>query len=825
MHLSKLPQEAKLLSIYSLWLKLPNMPPVCKQYFLYCVLISDAVTSIIGRTTGLSKLDCFDYKREGLFVTNTTVAMFMERYSSAGKDEEEKFFDISASGLFSSVIYHDYPVMLRSVLDKVSCTQQPADEENTAYCILRWGDVYTVKHIPTLMSSKDPIRRDIFFDNNAVTVVYSKSTVTCYNTRTEIVSKDRDAHYSAVKTWEHLLGFKKSAGHDVYRYSFVLPDNIVSFHQVYSALIKRDPKLRTVTNSRSEFTGTNIDATDFLESHVDPDFTLMIADVTLKTAQVYKNTKYSYCLAAGDSVLSIFCIPTNTTEDDESYQRARKAALTLLRWADKESTTIPKVNVPISSTNIAQLRSKDPVLFGQEFCRSVPPRCQPIWIDPEHVETERQKGKIIIFYRGNYYTTKDKRYTQGMDYIGFINTVSSKKDTSLPIIRAYLTNHLKNTKKYRQIKQWALSIERKEHGDAGISGKLDPKYIILPDHLKHWYDVVITNPAPVVGIVHTKKTTMTKSEKVASGELPDYIKTLFEYLHITRLVIQREDGNGLLEACGIPKQHREDFLKDVLKMKDSVRDLDGKDEESMTRDVMSGNVDHRVYGKVLERVLYKCIVVFSPQGVIPYRYSLMEADNILPLYLLPNNVYDYINTKVDLERDKRLLSNLKAFCNSNVVIPAPMNRQRVRSIDYTKVCIGLVSYISRWLKDNNIAYVYDLIHEDTCKELCESVYVHTLYEETHVPFSEKYTSRECIQRCTTFKRKLLLSPDADQVFSIFTAFLSAEGNDENLVIHVKSPADLTGRWLWNLTLEGCLYFDHNSYIKGQTEEIILRRLE
>lgn len=819
---TKVPAHDKIVMLHKFWLDTKGQTMcICRQYFLYMVLTSGNTRY---HTKDMSTLSYFDYpdKPDGV-ISTMSYAMFIDKYA-VEKEEDAFTYDLSMSGLFVSHIEHPYPYLLKSVLDRVKVYDEST--RTTAYCILKYDRFAHVKHVPQLTSDKPALRRDVGCESDTLTVEYGESTVTCTVMHTEIRSTDRNVHGGLVAYWEGLLGTHKTASKDIYRYAFALPDDTVKYHQVVLAVRERGVTHEVVRTTKIELGDADLETAQYLEITADTQFLVQVADIQLKASRTYTDTLHPYCRISGDTVLTFFLTPKSLTHGDTTIDDARQCVQRILRWAASRPVIMQSGKTVSTNTNISILRTKDHKLFGQDFCRCVPPRSQPIWVDPAHVDEELAKGKIVIVYNGNHYTTKDREVSGGMDYIGFINTVASQKTYTQHIIRTYRRNHLDTTLRFRQIKDWALDIVA-VGTTGGKWGKINRSKVLLPLKLQHLYDKVIYNPAHVINPVMTKKTTINRDEKVTAGELPDYLKTMLGNPKAYRRVVLSLRGNKLLEACNVtPAQFNEVVELALATVRDGcadIRDLDGKTEMDVIHDLNTCELDHRLYGKVIERVTGYGVLVFTRDGIVPYRYSHIEADRLIPLYLLPSGKYDLVVGGATAIIDGAKAEEFKAIHNVPIEVPSPRVMTPSRDVDYTLVCIALVSHLSRWLLERGIAVEYELVHVEECKRLCESVYRCNIPEERHFKLDSKSAITDGLVVCKESRGRssaIYELQDVLMLHHLYREFVSQkEGSDGDCVL-VKSPVDMSQYTLFDYSLEDSLYPTLGAYMVDAHTEIV-----
>lgn len=782
-----------------------NYKRVCRRYFLYSYI---KYAHIRLTDDDMKLLGYFDEEHEDNMVTLSRASEFMRHYDKV--DIKLRDFDLSVSGYFMSVIYHPYPYLLKSILDRVRCDIVQEPMLYNPYCVLHYENFSIVKHIPELLSNRDALRKDLTLELDTLNVFYKYSTVLSRDTYTEIKSRDKHSHSIVVSYWEDLLGCMRITERDLFSYTFVLPDGSVDYYQVYTYLQKIDNNLQVSVNPQI----SNVKRYCEISSY--RGYRIRVAETVLTSSKTYSDTKNSYCLAAGDTVLTFHIYNNRIYDEHVSEEDARNIVNEILTYSLCEDFNIPSIRSHYTLSNFQRLKITDPTLFGRDYCRFVPPRCQPICVPEEYVQDELDKGKIVIKLRGNYYTSKDAHMSGGYNYIGFIN-VDSKDSDGLPIIRTYLKNHLLSPN-YKALKNWAINVDVVELEDGGKCGKIDKERVLLPKSLSFLYDVILYNPKFVPSEVHTKKTTLNRFEKVVSGELPDYVRTILRDNKARRVVVNKENGNGLLECCNIVD--RESFRVYVLSNREKYRDLDGKLATDIEKDIITGYVDHRIYGKCIEDYSGYGIIVFTKDGIIPYRYSDIESDNVVLLYLLPNGIYD----KVMMHRNDlpiyKLVQELKQIHNEKVNVPDIIESTMRRRVDYTRVYISLVCYLARIMENAGITVKYHLIEEDECASICEKIYARNICVEGNFKLLDEVEIDEEYGHYISRHKYTLFFPSAKLISNYILEGMAYVVDGEEDTVYILSPVDLEGYTLWNYTLEQCLYYSIDCYMRDDKTEIV-----
>ena len=453
--------------------------------------------------------------------------------------------------------------------------------------------------------------------------------------------------------------------------------------------------------------------------------------------------------------------------------------------------------------DISLLRAVDYTAFDSDYCRKAPPRVQPLVVRECEVEGELLKGKMVLIYDGHYYTTKDATVSNGENYIGMINKFGdydpSKRYT--PLIRTYRKNHLLS-RKFKELKAYLL-----RHSLDANAGYISKEDILLPKSMEYLYHTLLINPSANVVDIHTKKTVITNANKVATGEVPDYVKSLIGTRNVRRYVSVRP-GTVLLHCCSIDPEPFADYVCHNLAAVDDTLCIDVDKARS---DIISGNVDHRIYGKLLEMYTGLSVLVFTKDGIVPYRSSKLECGSYYVLYF-SEGVYDVISATEENGKPLRL-DSIRSMVNNLQPVNVPTSyTHRPRDIDYTLTALKLVSYAALTAEELGYNVAYEVVSEDACRALVEDIYHSCIYFEGILSAKDAKYMEELVKQ----KRSMVyVCKGVGWLQHIYRGMLRVV--EDNVII--RSPVNMSSYHKWYLCLEDCLYYSANCYKVSAKEEV------
>jgi hypothetical protein len=226
----------------------------------------------------------------------------------------------------------------------------------------------------------------------------------------------------------------------------------------------------------------------------------------------------------------------------------------------------------------------------------------------------------------------------------------------------------------------------------------------------------------------------------------------------------------------------------------------------------SCDLDHRLYGKLLEDFIGTSIIVFTIDGIIPYRCSPCNKSKFILLYMSEGK-YDRIIVPRDINVSRELI-HIRNIVNraDNVRYQAVDGK---RPIDYTFTYIRLISYLARMLSESNIHIVYVKIDETVCMNIVEKIYHKNIYYECVVKSVDAKYDNEIV---STRKREHIININMDHLLSTLDPLIKQYDKQHNK-IYVYSPVDMSKYNKWNFTLEDCLYYSPCCYSLDDKEEV------
>lgn len=693
-------------------------------------------------------------------------------------------YNIHYECILGSYIYHNYPISLRSVMDRFEL------RDSGDYCTLSEGNTLLIKTIPKIMAPPDDVyKRDTLHDTDTLMIKYRGSVARC-DTRYSIVeSTDETAHTELLDVIYRLVDATLPIECAVSKHIFSFPSREINYKQIAAWLTNG-----RVPHSRME-NAQHISTADFI-----PGAQCEIVNRVLDCHKCYDNSRYEIYRLKSDKVLEISVSSIKTRAEIES------SILQMCQTLSKEIHEDFPDPMSIDSTNIAKLRATNSIVFDGMYCRKAPPQVQPLVIRQSEIESVLASDRMILIYNGLYYTTMPKSQSKGNNYIGIINRFGDYNPSKpyIPIIRTYKKNHLQSTT-FKELKAYLL-----RHSQDPTRGNISPLDILLPPSMQYLYKVPLMNPPLDIVNIHTKKTSITDINKVASGEVPDYMKSVLGVSHVRRIVLASR-GTGLLDVCKVDPIVLHRYIAENL---DSLQDLASMSMDTITKQVKDGMLDHRLYGKAIESLIDKCLIVFDITGVVPYRCSKYESENYVLLFLSASGMYDELQVAAKLGE---LFENVRALRDvindKHMDVSGYMKRMPSRDVDYTLIMLRLVSYITRHARENAATIEYKIIPESECKYYVEKIYTRTIYYEGITKCSNARFLEKLVR-----VRKSNCSCDVNLqwICSVLRDMIPVETFAGLVVI---SPVDMSLYHPWNFNLEQCLYYSHKCYIVRDNEEV------
>ena len=751
-----------------------GLPDVSKEYFLYLWFCHKG-----DRSSNVNMRNYNFFSGENVDVSKVSYRDFTQAYA----DEVTYHYKLNAhyTAQFLTIIHYRYPLSLRSLLDRMIL------EDASDYITLSEGSLITIKSIPTIMADPETVVEGKKIPKSSLFGSY-KSTSIYSDYKMCIIESDQNSdHMRYVRTMAMLTD---STGREentklLHRYEF--PSREFNYFQIVE-WARRSGISHSVNESQMSITLENFVSGSRCE----------VQCKKLEYSKCYYNGDYETYRLKGDYILEL------TINSDVSREMMYNKILAMYHELDKSITQqYPDPMLLGASDCISLLRAVDSITFDSEYCRKAPPHVQPLVIRESDIVAELNKGKMILRYNGNYYTTKDRSVSRGEDYIGMINKFGDYDPSKAynPVIRTYRKNHLLS-KKFKEFKAYLLRHSIDVH-----SGYISRDDVLLPKNLEYLYTTPIINPPLQIVDIHTKKTIITNINKVATGEVPDYVKSLLGSKDVRRYIAARP-GTGLLHCCNVEPKAFAEYVRNNLDLYYDTISIDSKVAE---RDILAGNVDHRIYGKLLETYTDRSLLVFCNDGLIPYRYSKLESREYYILYQ-DGKSYDVVYA-IPESGESLKLATVKEMVNaqqpSNFKQPVT---HKTRDIDYTLAILKLVSYAATVSEALGYRVTYSIVSEDECESLAERVYGSCCYYESLVPnANSKYMKELMLAR----RSNSIIVKSIKWLQYIYGSMIHVTDDS----VDIRSPVDMSKYHKWNLSLEDCLYYSAECYKVRMNEEV------
>jgi hypothetical protein len=758
-----------------------SLPEISKPYFLYIWLCYTG-----SKQSNVNMRQYVMFNNEDVKVDSLSYRYFTQMYADPIVYTDK--LNLHYASFSSTIIYHRFPISLKSVLDRLPTTSQ--DD----VVVLVEGNLGMIKSRPKLMTKSDISIQNYKHEKETLVASFRNSTIRCDQRYTTVESDDSYSHDKYVRLLSILTDSVGRERHTVSNHCFSFPSRELNYKQILHWLDSRH-----IPNSKNH-SGVSVVIKGFVD-----DGDCEVFNRTLDSHRCYDNGDYEVYRLRGDVVLEI--IVCSGRDKDHIFQRI----LSMYHELDHTIQETFADPMDLGDSDIAMLRATNSLAFDSMYCRKAPPRVQPVVIRKSQIPTELAKGKMILVYESLYYTTRDKETSGGADYIGIVNKFGYYDPSKpySPIIRTYKKNHLVS-KTFKELKAYLL-----RHSTDHNCGYISPEDILLPESMRYLYSTIIHNNSADVSVIHTKKTVVANSNKVSSSEVPDYIKSMLGTNSIRRIMMKDKLGTGLLETCEVDSKG---FFKFVLLNNDHTDTLSLTD-DIIEQDITTGNVDHRVYGKLVEEYTGCSLIVFSMEGLVPYRISKLTKSKYRLLFLSADGTYDYI---VALPQNNKQLNIIATKETVNSTTPeniGNLSSLSGRNIDYTLVMIKLVCYVSRVSKMLNLDVSCELIPEERCRELVENVYNSCIYYECIAKASgARYINEMVNIRKTTCRinRSILW---IKHILGDIVVLDASEQSGSIRTVTILSPVDITKYNLWDINLEDCLYDSVNCYKLSNHEEI------
>lgn len=752
-----------------------SLPDISRPCFLYLLICSRS-----NRSANLHMRDYGYFSDESVDLSKISYRDFTQSFveqdiSPMVSSKVHPHYE----GKFISTVYFEYPTSLRSILDKIRLVTKGD------YVLLSEGDVVYIKFAPVTMDSSPPTYKPP--DKDCLYAEVAGSTLKADNSHILVTSPSRDLLRSLVSTVEHWVSVTK-VDNISSEHMFSFPRREIHYSQILEWLRRKGIRYN------SSDTSQHIIAEGFADQS-----RYEFMNVTLDINKCYREGGTEVYRIKGDTMFQIL------VHSSKSRGHIERTLRSIYGELDNTISDVYPDPLELDATNIAKLRATNSLVFDSLYCRKAPPIVQPLIIQESQIEESLAMGKMILRYQGILYTTRHSSVSKGQDYIGMINRFGDYDPSRpyIPIIRTYKTNHL-ISRNFKEFKAYLL-----RHSTHPNSGYISQEDLILPQGLAYLYRRRVVNPDPVVESIHSKKTIIANTNKVSTGEVPDSIKTLLGTSGVRRH-IENHNGTGLLDICDITG---EELLIYAIYNRERYKDLISLSVEDIERDVLSHNVDHRVYGKLIEDMTSTCLIVFSMDGLVPYRYSRCEAHDCLLLFMSPSGRYDRVAVNIH-DRIKYNVKHLKDLVNS-VDTPDSISlvKPPTRPVDYTHVYLRLLGYLYHSCKSLEIDVSYKIIDEAEVPDIVEEIYNGMVHYEGYVRIPEQRYPEGSVfsrgQQC-----RVLVSKDL--LLKAYSPMVSADRGKEIVVF---SPIDMSRYNAWNFLYEDCLYFGIGCYCLGEKEEI------
>lgn len=773
-----------------------NLPYVSKPYFLYIWFCCKKGSSA---TPQLSNYNYFDGEtREGheYIVSNKTYWNFTQDYVGPATQTEDLV--IHCESWLDSDIYALYPISLKSLLDRAKLLN-----ETCVYTLVE-GNVAIIKSVPKpLDQQNDDILSKVKTEQNKLVMTTSKTMVYCDHRKCNVVSVNVESHEFLVSMMSKLLR-SSNIKHNKTNHRLVFPAREFNYNQILEWLARCNMSY-SVDQSCQKITIYKL----FYEMDCH------ISNEILDTNECYYDNKGQEIYRLKSERVLVLTVSASI---DLEY--IKKQVHNIYNNLDHNITEdrVDPMDLPVA--NIAKLRATNSVIFDSMYCRKAPPEVQPLLIKESQVQEHVKAGKMVLVYDGRYYTTKNISESSGHNYIGMINRFGDYDPAKPynPIIRTYKTNHLVS-EGFKELKLYLLRNSSNPN-----KGRISKQDVILPQALQGLYDKDIENPNAVIQYIHSKKIVISNKNKILTAEVPDYVKSIIGVSALRREVAPGR-GNRLLEVCGIDSSEFKDYiLANYTKYPDSTE----LSIHSIETDFSAGTLDHRIYGKLIEEYLGKSVFVFSIDHMISYRYSTYSKDLYLPLYLTSTGEYElvvqYSNNISEFDYAINNLNKIRDMCNarlSNILLPDQSYIRR--DVDYIKVAIGIVSFITNSIKElGDYKIIYNIVPESALKDMIEDAYSQCIFQEGIVKSADsEYLDIFVNARKQTAKTSVTLYLIL-RVLSSFVSMIVApnkDSNDEHGTAVILSPIDMSRYYSWYVTLEDVLYPSAKAYNVDVNEEV------
>lgn len=689
---------------------------------------------------------------------------------------------------FSCSVAHSFPVSMRRLMDTLPLC---SDEDMVLH---REGNVLRVKRRPKLM---DPEGDDAELARHIApdTLHYRGKDATMHSDtrQTRLTATSRPVYDKLRCVVVREAEAVSRVDPETLLHVFIAARPEVNFDQALEWLRRQGVRHSVSREHRSAVAEDAI-----------PDARCTIVERILASHRCFDNGEYEVFRLKGSRVLAF-----EVTSHRERGELEASVQSVLADFDPRVKLAEPELT-DADVANIARLRSRNSVLFDSAYCRRAPPRVQPVVIESDEVEAALLKGKMVLRYQGAYYTTKDRDVSGGHDYLGMINRFGDYDPSRpyVPMLRTYRTNHLLSSS-FKEFKAYLL-----RHSPSPHSGMISPEDLLLPSNMAHLYRSPLYNPDPQVAGVHSKKTVITKSLKVQTAEVPDYVKALLGTTLVRRHVHQYQ-GTGLLEACGVDKRR---FTTYVLQRLGEYEDLVTLDESDVRKALESGDMDHRLYGRCIEDFTGYNVLVFGTSEILPYRCSMFEQRRYVLLYTSERGTYDLVT--VDTRNKAPVhacLERVRDACNSQAVATSLRRERRLlRPVDPVEVLLRVTSWATLWCEASDVSVVYEVIEEAECQGLADA-----LYATCHMPMGSIARGDPGAYNATlvtTYRSTSRVAMNLSWLASLLRPLVVRHDYAPKSIV-LRCPVDLSIWHPWRYALEDTMYFSADCYALGDREEL------
>ena len=209
----------------------------------------------------------------------------------------------------------------------------------------------------------------------------------------------------------------------------------------------------------------------------------------------------------------------------------------------------------------------------------------------------------------------------------------------------------------------------------------------------------------------------------------------------------------------------------------------------------------------------KSLIVFSPDGIVPYRFSRYGKGSNILLFMSQNGHYD----RIEVDSDHDMSSDLNDI--RHIVEADRDNGSRLlewyeeRRVDYTLKALKLVSYATNMARSLDLSVSYKLVEEHELEDLVERVYENEIYYEGIVKSSGcEYSDEYTVQR----KQTCRIRYSKGLLVRTLHPLVADVGKSDILII---SPVDMTKYHTWNILREDILYSSASCYSLNKREEV------